>query len=187
MGLVNMAAAAAVLSSAPNMGPSGVFTDPPPESLHYGWGTLATSMSPPPKPTNVDHDVAVPHLTLKVRNAQTQAVSVSYAQQVGYPTWLNNPTPAGLAPGATTSVIAPSGWRGSIFVGNNYNAASQIEANLVQDTPNIDVSDVQAYSVPIVCGCGTGQNVAGCNKPLFQLNTCGNQEPGKFRGALDEL
>ena len=39
---------------------------------------------------------------------------------------------------------------------------------------DIDVSYVTGFSVPIVCSCDGKGPVTGCNKPLWTLNKCGN-------------
>lgn len=141
-----------------NEGPNGVYTSPPPASAYLPWATAA-----PTKTVNGPPNKAIPavqDVTIQIRNAASIPVSIAYTHYTGGPGFNGNPGPGSLAPAATTAVSAPPGWVGTIFVGNNFNPnGSVIEANLVGQYPNIDVSYVSGYSVPIVCGCGQGSLV----------------------------
>ncbi|MCJ1405940.1 hypothetical protein MMC19_000005 [Ptychographa xylographoides] len=110
-------------------------------------------------------------MTITVTNAYGTALSLSYASNAGSPTPLGNPGPAVLAAGAETAIVYPSGAAGRISVGKfNTPDGSKIEMSINPD-PDIDVSYVDGYTVPITCS-SDGVAVTGCNYELFNMGTC---------------
>ena len=80
--------------------------------------------------------------------------------------------PTTIGAGSSTFYSFPTGWAGRILVGKtNDPANSKIEGSIT-GSPDMDVSYVDGYSVPIVCS--SGGMVSGCNTELFGLNgnTC---------------
>ena len=65
---------------------------------------------------------------------------------------------------------------GRIYVGKTINPAnSKIEASYI-GSPDVDVSYVDGYSVPITCS-SQGVVVSGCNIPLFNAgNPCSDMD-----------
>ncbi|OKL57362.1 hypothetical protein UA08_07430 [Talaromyces atroroseus] len=109
-------------------------------------------------------------ITTSLSNANTAATPVSGATGTG--TMSNH---------ETASVVVPTGWIGSWAINDAlYEITgddSLLEANFVVETGgtvatvDVDVSYVDGFSVAIVCSCD-GTIVTGCNKNLFELNTC---------------
>ena len=121
--------------------------------------------------------------TVAFRNAAKIPVSIIYQSNTMAPPPIGNPpTQGALAPSATTTVVFPTGWAGALIFGQTFNdQGSRFEASFDQPagnpTPSYDVSYVNGFSAPIVCGCN-GQVVTGCNLPLFSMNTCPNLSAG---------
>ena len=115
--------------------------------------------------------------TVHFRNAAKIPVSLLYQSNSGAPPPLGNiPTTGVVPPSVTTTVVFPTGWAGAVVVGDTYNPeGSRFEASFDEPAnapiPAYDVSYVNGYSTPIVCGCD-GQLVTGCNLPLFKMNPC---------------
>ena len=104
-----------------------------------------------------------PDLTINVVNSFGVPLSIFYASNAGAPTPVGNPGYGVLA--SSTRVLFPSNWAGRITIGKNYDAqGSKIEASLSPPNyvPDVDISYVDGYSVPISCSC-SGVTVAGCN------------------------
>ena len=105
-------------------------------------------------------------LTINVFNSVGSPLSIFYGSNVGAPTPINNPGSGTLS--SSTQVLFPSGWAGRITIGGNYDPkGSKIEASYSSPNyvPDVDVSYVDGYSVPITCSC-TGVAVTGCNGEL---------------------
>ena len=105
-------------------------------------------------------------LTINVVNSFGGPLSIFYGSNVGVPTPINNPGSGTLS--SSTQVLFPSGWAGRITIGGNYDPkGSKIEASYSAPdyVPDVDVSYVDGYSVPITCSCA-GIAVTGCNGKL---------------------
>ena len=105
-------------------------------------------------------------LTINVINSFGSPLSIFYGSNAGAPTPINNPGSGTLS--SSTQVLFPSGWAGRITIGGNYDPkGSKIEASYSSPdyVPDVDVSYVDGYSVPITCSC-SGVAVTGCNGEL---------------------
>lgn len=80
---------------------------------------------------------------------------------------VGNPSFTSLQDNGFTQYAFPTGWAGRICVGPNFNPdASKIEGSYT-GPPDIDVSYVDGYSVPITCSSDSIP-VSGCNIDLFK-------------------
>ncbi|KAL2059352.1 hypothetical protein ABVK25_000644 [Lepraria finkii] len=120
-----------------------------------------------------------PDLTINVINSFGSPLSIFYGSNAGAPTPLENPGSGTLA--YSTQVLFPSDWAGRITIGQNYDPkGSKIEASFSGPNyvPDVDVSYVDGYSVPISCEC-EGVAVTGCNVELFHAGqTCQDKGAG---------
>ena len=110
-----------------------------------------------------------PDLTINVVNSFGVPLSIFYGSNAGAPTPVGNPGYGVLT--SSTRVLFPSNWAGRITIGKNYDAqGSKIEASLSPPNyvPDVDISYVDGYSVPISCSC-SGVAVAGCNIRMLSL------------------
>ncbi len=110
-----------------------------------------------------------PDLTINVVNSFGVPLSIFYGSNAGAPTPAGNPGSGVLT--SSTRVLFPSNWAGRITIGKNYDPqGSKIEASLSPPNyvPDVDVSYVDGYSVPISCSC-SGVAVAGCNIRMHLL------------------
>ena len=117
-----------------------------------------------------------PDLTINVFNSYGGPLSIFYGSNVGAPTPVNNPGSGTLS--SSTQVLFPSGWAGRITIGGNYDPkGSKIEASYSAPdyVPDVDVSYVDGYSVPITCSCA-GVAVTGCNGELRYQVQCTQSE-----------
>ena len=108
-------------------------------------------------------------LTINVVNSVGGPLSIFYGSNAGAPTPVNNPGSGTLS--SSTQVLFPSGWAGRITIGGNYDPkGSKIEASYTSPdyVPDVDISYVDGYSVPISCSCA-GVAVTGCNGELRYL------------------
>lgn len=141
----------------------------------YG-GALDPLATRPPKVGPAGAGIALAggtNLTLNVVNSFGGPLSVLYDANAGAPSPIGNPGSGTLT--ASTQLVLPSGWAGRITIGKNYDPkGSKIEASFVAPdyVPDVDVSYVDGYSVPISCSC-SGVAVTGCNgnKPPFAPGT----------------
>ena len=139
----------------------------------------------------------VPDLTINIVNSIDKPLSIFYGSNDAGPSPVGNPGSGTLT--SSTQVLFPSDWAGRITIGSNYDPkGSKIEASFIPPTyvPDVDVSYVDGYSVPITCSC-FGVVVTGCNGrllvqsppykynvltitvPLFdEGNICTNEGPG---------
>lgn len=111
----------------------------------------------------------VPDLTINVVNSLGVPLSIFYGSNAGGPTPIGNPGSGTLS--SSTQVVFPSDWAGRITIGKNYDPkGSKIEASLSPPNyvPDVDVSYVDGYSIPITCSC-VGVAVSGCNGMLPSL------------------
>ena len=119
------------------------------------------------------------YMTISITNQYRSHVSVSLASDAGGPSPIGSPTPAILPNASPTQYIFPTGWAGRVCIGPNLNPnGSKIEGSFT-GPPDIDVSYVDGYSVPITCS-SEGVAVSGCNIDLFRQTyiPCDNQVPG---------
>lgn len=105
-------------------------------------------------------------LTIGITNKFGTPISLAFDHNAGGP----GPIGAPLAPrqlgASSTQFTFPTGWAGRIYVGKTINDAnSKIESSYT-GPPDIDVSYVDGYSLPVTCATG-GTTVTGCNIPLF--------------------
>lgn len=143
-------------------------------------------------------DISGGPLTINVVNSFGVPLSIFYGSNAGGPSPVGDPGSGTLI--SSTQVLFPSGWAGRMTIGKNYDpAGSKIEASFSPPNyvPDVDVSYVDGYSIPISCNC-SGIAVTGCNirKPSYMPNrasrptadgstalfhdghTCANQGPG---------
>ena len=111
-----------------------------------------------------------PDLTINVVNSFGSPLSIFYGSNAGAPTPVGNPGSGVLT--SSTKVLFPSDWAGRITIGKTYDPlGSKIEASYSSPNyvPDVDVSYVDGFSVPISCSC-SGVAVTGCNirKSLLQ-------------------
>lgn len=107
------------------------------------------------------------YMTIAITNLYKAQLSLSFGSNAGAPTPIGNPTATILAKGSPTHYTFPTGWAGRIYVGPNLNPyGSKIEGSYT-GPPDIDISYVDGYSVPITC-TSEGQVVTGCNIDLFK-------------------
>ena len=119
-----------------------------------------------------------PYMTIAITNSYGAQLSLSFGLDAGYPSPLGDPLPTILPPSFSTQYVYPTGWAGNIGVGPILSPkCSKIEGSFT-GPPDIDVSYVDGYSVPITCS-SQGKTVTGCNIDLFQqLATCEDQIEG---------
>ena len=104
-----------------------------------------------------------PDMTISVVNSFGSPLSIFYGSNAGVPTPVGNPGSGVLT--SSTRVLFPSNWAGRITIGKNYDPqGSKIEASYTSPDyyPDVDISYVDGYSVPISCSC-SGVTVTGCN------------------------
>ncbi len=141
--------------------------------------------------TNTDNSNS--HMTISLTNVYGTQLSLSFASNAGGPSPIDNPSATILSNASPTQYTFPTGWAGRIYVGPNLNPdGSKIEGSYT-GPPDIDVSYVDGYSVPITCS-SEGTAVSGCNINLFKQSgiTCNNQVDGSVclnsaQSVADEL
>jgi hypothetical protein len=118
-------------------------------------------------------------MTIAITNLYGTQLSLSFGVNSGFPTPLCNSQPTMLPDSSSTQYIYPTGWAGRVAIGPNLSPyGSKIEGSYT-GPPDIDVSYVDGYSVPITC---SSEEVAitGCNIDLFNQPgiTCNNKIDG---------
>lgn len=119
------------------------------------------------------------YMTIAITNTYGKYLSISLALDAGGPSPVGNPSATTLPNNAFTQFSFPTGWAGRISVGPNLNPyGSKIEGSYT-GPPDIDVSYVDGYSVPITCS-SEGLAIAGCNIDLFKQpdSQCEHQVDG---------
>ena len=119
------------------------------------------------------------HMTIAITNTYGNPLSLSFASNAGGPSPVGNPSATTLPDNTFTEYAFPTGWAGRIYVGPNLNPdGSKVEGSYT-GPPDIDVSYVDGYSVPITCS-SEGTAVSGCNIDLFKQPgiPCNNQVDG---------
>ena len=144
---------------------------------------VTASNTIPPVPSAMEHTIPAPttkvpetsrtvtdggeHMTIAITNVFSKPLSLSFASNAGGPSPVGNPTATTLSHDALTQYAFPTGWAGRIYVGPNLNPnGSKIEGSFT-GPPDIDVSYVDGYSVPITCS-SEGIAMSGCNIDLFK-------------------
>jgi hypothetical protein len=147
-------------------------------------GHIRTPVTSTTMSTLATASAAGDEMTIAITNLYGAQLSLSFGLNAGFPTPLGNPQPTILPDSSSTQYIYPTGWAGRVGVGPNLNVnSSKIEGSFIvpEDTtvaiPDIDVSYVDGYSVPITCSSG-GITVTGCNIELFKLAQCEDQVDG---------
>lgn len=103
------------------------------------------------------------NLIINIVNSYDTPLFIFYGSNKGVPTPVGNPGYGILA--SSTRVPFPSNWAGRITIGKNYDPrGSKIEASFSPPNyvPDVDISYIDGYSVPISCSC-SGVTVTGCN------------------------
>ncbi|EJT76479.1 hypothetical protein GGTG_06398 [Gaeumannomyces tritici R3-111a-1] len=121
-------------------------------------------------------------LTFKIWNSHGSDVSTRHARNAGAPAPVAGNVGAGvLKNGKSASFVVPRDWAGNVAIVQNGGGRaivgdeSLIEGAFVRGEIGINISFVSGYSVPIVCACAeTNRMVVGCNKNLWGLGTCPN-------------
>lgn len=117
-------------------------------------------------------------MTISIDNAYGTQLSLSFESNAGSAPPVGNPTPTTISPASATQYTFPKGWAGRIVVGPNTNEnASKIEGSYTDGPPDIDISYVDGFSVPITCS-SEGVVVTGCNIDLFEHQSCETLVPG---------
>ena len=119
------------------------------------------------------------HIIIAVTNVYGNYLSLSFGLNAGGLSLVGNPSPTKLADNAFTQYAFPTGWAGRVYVGPNLNPDSSKIKGSFPGPPDINVSYVDGYSVPITCS-SEGVAVTGYNINLFkQPNiSCINQVNG---------
>ena len=152
--------------------------------VNYGNGhptalsSVPVTSAPNLRSTTVAHRTD-DHMTISITNSYGTPLALSFASNAGAPAPVGNPSATVLPNISPTQYAFPTGWAGRIYVGPNTDfRGSKIEGSLT-GPPDIDVSYVDGYSVPITCS-SKGIAVSGCNIDLFEQPgiTCQNQVDG---------
>ena len=123
---------------------------------------FVTDTTTPPKMPGLPADL----MTIAVTNQYGRQMSLSLASNANGPSPIGNPSPNILPDASLTQFTFPTGWAGRICVGPDLNPnGSKIEGSFT-GPPDIDVSYVDGYTVPIIC-LSEGVAVTGCNIELF--------------------
>ena len=112
--------------------------------------------------------------TFSIVNSYSVALSLAFDHNQPGPDVIGGPiSPTTIGAGSTTFYSFPTGWAGRIYVGKTTNTANSKIEGSITGGPDMDVSYVDGYSVPIVCT--SAGKVSGCNTELFGLNgnNCG--------------
>ena len=106
-------------------------------------------------------------ITIGVINIYGTQLSLFFGSNVGAPFAVGNPKPTILADAVLTQYFFPTGWAEKINVGPNLNYNGSKIKGSYTDLPDIDVSYVDSYFIPITC-FSKGIAVTGCNINLFK-------------------
>ncbi|KUI62551.1 hypothetical protein VP1G_09662 [Cytospora mali] len=131
-------------------------------------------------------DVGPEYLTIQIINSHGDTITTSHARNAGSPTAVGGAIGPGIMTNGETAAFAvPTGWAGNVAINDAgwsiTGDDSLLEASyVVADgydfaVADVDISYVNGFSVAITCEC-SGTWVAGCNKNLFKLNTCSDND-----------
>ena len=118
-------------------------------------------------------------MTISITNVYGNQMSLSFASNAGSPAPVGNPSAITLPNESPTEYAFPTGWAGKIYVGPNTNPmGSKIEGSIT-GPPDIDISYVDNYTVPIICS-SEGKAVSNYNINLFDQPgiSCDNKVDG---------
>ena len=118
-------------------------------------------------------------MTIAITNLYGTQLSLSFGVDSGFPTPLGDPQPTILPDASSTQYVYPTGWAGRMTIGPDLNPnSSKIEGSYTH-SPDIDVSYVDGYTVPITCS-SKGVAITGCNIELFNQPgiTCDDEMDG---------
>ncbi len=117
--------------------------------------------------TTANTENSLDYMTISMTNIYGTQLSISFLSNAGAPSPVGNPSATVLPNASPTQYTFPTGWAGRIYVGPNLNPlGSKIEGSFT-GPPDIDVSYVDGYSVPITCS-SQGIPITGCNIDLFK-------------------
>ena len=174
-----LALAALVAASPFNCPPAATMT----VTLGDGHSTPASSSVPvtsaPHPVSTTGTDGSADYMTISITNVYGSQLSLSFLSNAGAPAPVGNQSATVLPDNSPTQYAFPTGWAGRIYVGSNTDyRSSKIEGSLT-GPPDIDVSYVDGYSIPITCS-SKGTAVSSCNIDLFKQPgiTCKNQVDG---------
>ena len=152
---------AALAAATPNFTPAAT-EGPQSPSTTTVTSTVTMTRSPEAENTITSLD----YMTIAVTNLLDNDISLSFGSAAGGPSPVGNPLPTTLNDNGFTQYTFPTGWAGRICVGPNLNLnGSKIEGSYT-GPPDIDISYVDGYSVPITC-FSENTPVSGCNIDLF--------------------
>jgi hypothetical protein len=107
------------------------------------------------------------YIIIVITKTYGKYLSLSFALDAGGPSPVDNPSATILPDNTFTQYTFPTGWAGRIYVGPNLNLdGSKVEGSYT-GPPDIDVSYIDSYSVPIRCS-SRGTVVSGCNIDLLK-------------------
>ncbi|KAH8660397.1 hypothetical protein BX600DRAFT_488573 [Xylariales sp. PMI_506] len=126
------------------------------------------------------------YLTITFINSHGSPISTQHVHDPSAPAAVSGyVSPGTMANGATAAFAVPTGWIGNVaFADAAYEITGDdtlLEGNfIVPDgydfaVADIDVSYVNGMTLAITCSC-SGTVVTGCNKNLWLLNTCGDED-----------
>jgi hypothetical protein len=97
-------------------------------------------------------------ITIALINLYRAQLSLSFGVNIGFPTPLGNLQPTILLDSSSTQYIYPTKWARRVGIGPNLNLnSSKIKGSFIipKDTiitiPDIDISYIDGYSIPITC------------------------------------
>ena len=153
---------AALVAATPNCTPvSTVSLEPPYTTIVLSTVTITGT------PKAINTITSVNNMTIAVTNLVGNDVSLFFGSNADGPSPVGNPLPTILYDNSFTQYAFPTGWAGRIYIGPNFNPnGSKIEGSYT-GPPNIDVSYVDGYSVPITYS-SEDTLVSGCNIDLFK-------------------
>ena len=107
------------------------------------------------------------YMTIAITNRYGKYLSLSFTSNAGGPSPVGNPSATILPNNAFTQYAFPTGWVGRIYIGPNLNPDGSKIKSSYTGPPNIDISYIDSYSVPITCS-SEGTAVSGYNIDLFK-------------------
>lgn len=145
------------------------------------WNGTSITATNIPGPTNtpVATSASGNDMMIVISNMYSTQLSLLFCSNISVPSPVGNPQATLLADASMTQYTFSTGWAGNICVGPNLNInGSKIEGSFT-GSPDIDVSYVDDYSVPITCS-SEGTAVSDCNIDLFKQSgvTCNQQVDG---------
>ena len=162
---------AALVTATPNYPPASTVG-----SEHQYTTTILSTVTITGTPEASNTITNVNYMTITVTNLLGNDMSLSFGSDAGGPSRVGNPSSTSLHDNGFTQYAFPTGWAGRICVGPDFNPnGSKIEGSYT-GPPDIDISYIDGYSVPITCS-SEGTPVSGCNIDLFKQPNipCNNQ------------